>query len=50
MAADFHALCGLVGAEQLLAPHLLGEVLRDIVAAFELAWNRTTPHAEYKPD
>jgi hypothetical protein len=24
--------------------------LRDIVAAFELAWNRATPHAEYKPD
>ncbi len=24
--------------------------IRDIVAAFELAWNRATPHAEYKPD
>ena len=23
--------------------------IRDIVAAFELAWNRATPHAEYKP-
>ena len=24
--------------------------IRDIVAAFELAWNRATPHADYKPD
>src|SRR6266536_1723414 len=24
--------------------------VRDIVAAFELAWNRATPHADYKPD
>lgn len=24
--------------------------IHDIVAAFELAWNRSTPHAEYKPD
>jgi hypothetical protein len=24
--------------------------IRDIVAAFELAWNRATPHAEYKLD
>ena len=24
--------------------------MRDIVAAFELAWNRASPHAEYKPD
>jgi Family of unknown function (DUF6879) len=24
--------------------------IRDVVAAFELAWNRATPHADYKPD
>jgi hypothetical protein len=24
--------------------------IRDIAAAFEIAWNRATPHAEYKPD
>jgi hypothetical protein len=24
--------------------------IRDIVATFELGWNRATPHAEYKPD
>ena len=24
--------------------------IRDIAAAFELAWNRATPHTEYKPD
>jgi uncharacterized cysteine cluster protein YcgN (CxxCxxCC family) len=24
--------------------------IRDITAAFEIAWNRATPHAEYKTD
>ena len=28
----------------------VGASPRDIVAAFELAWNRASPHAEYKPD
>ena len=24
--------------------------IRDIVAAFEIAWDRATPHADYKAD
>lgn len=25
-------------------------IVRDIAGAFELAWNRATPHAEFKPE